>query len=52
MLLELTSSISLIYFSMTLNADETEILLVVTTILLLLEYMKSTKVSNLIFLSH
>ena len=52
MLLELTSSISLMYFSMTLRSDETEILLVVTTILLLLEYMKSTEVSNLIFLSH
>jgi len=51
MLLESTLFSSSIYFSTILRSDETAILLVITTIFLLLEYINLTEVSHLMFLN-
>jgi len=51
MLLESTLFSSSIYFSTILRSDETAILLVITTIFLLLEYINLTEISHLMFLN-
>ena len=52
MLLKSTSFIFLMYFFMISRSNEVVTLLVIIMIILLLKYMKSTKVSDLIYLSY
>lgn len=52
MLLKSTLFIFLMYFSMISRSNEVATLLVIMMIILLLKYMKSTKVSDLIYLSY
>jgi len=52
MLLKSTSFIFLMYFFMISRSNEVATLLVIMMIILLLKYMKSTKVSDLIYLSY
>lgn len=52
MLLKSTSFIFLMYFFMISRSNEVATLLAIMMIILLLKYMKSTKVSDLIYLSY
>ena len=52
MLLKSTLFIFLMYFSMISRSNEVATLLAIMMIILLLKYMKSTKVSDLIYLSY